>query len=59
MTWVFVLNGEIKESDTDPGDCVKIKCATFREKREARLLLSNPLRREKLLRKQSSSVKGE
>jgi hypothetical protein len=59
MIWVFFSNGEIKESNTDPGkDCVKIKCATFREKNYARVILQDPLRREKILRKQAMGIEA-
>ena len=52
MIWVFFKNGEIWEGTEDPGDCPKVKCATFREKRQAREFLANPNWREKNLRKQ-------
>lgn len=52
MIWVFFKNGGIWEGTEDPGDCPKVMCATFREKRQAKEFLANPNWREKNLRKQ-------
>lgn len=51
MIWVFWRDGKVQKSDIDPGDCPKVKCATFRERGVAEEKLTDPGWREKLLRK--------
>lgn len=51
MIWVFFKDGTVKDGTEDPGDCPKVKCATFREKRIAKELLGDAVKREKWLQK--------